>query len=222
MCGPSDKLKAINTQIQDFSKQVTQEAGTVFGDANTVFNNMIGGLQQIVQGGPSQEGFSAAEKANRTAAAVNAGATEARNLKGAAATGVAAIGGGNTVMPAGSTAATVMAANQKAAGDTAQAQSDIENEDYTKGNENWKFATQAEQNLPNVFNSTSAFNKDAQAGQEQAQKSQQSIDTASNWWQPMITSAIGAGVGAFTGGLGGGIGKSLAGKLIPGGAPPTS
>lgn len=219
MCGPSSALKAINSQIQDFSKQVTSEATTVFGDANTVFNNMIGGLQQQVQGGPSQEGFSAAELSARNAAAVNAGAAEARNLKGAAASGTAAIGGGNTVNPSGSTQATTLGAEQKAASDTAGAENEIVNEDYAQGNKNYEFATQAEQNLPNVFNGVTAFNKEAGDEQQTAQKSQQSIDTANNWWKPLVSSAIGAGVGALTGGLGGGLAKNLVGGALGENAP---
>ena len=114
-CGPSAAMKSINQNIQAFAGQVQTEAGAVFGAASSVFNNIMNATKGIISGGPSQYGYSAGEQSALTAQAVNAGATEARNLKGAAASEVGAIGGGNTVTPAGIQQATVMSAEQKAA-----------------------------------------------------------------------------------------------------------
>src|SRR6202166_1045512 len=89
---PTGAAKAINTKIQDFSNTLTSEAKTVFGAADTVFNDMSGKLNSIFQGGPSQMGWSANQVAATNASIVNGAATSARNLKAAA---VAAPGGGN-------------------------------------------------------------------------------------------------------------------------------
>ena len=201
MCGPSAGAKAINTQIQNFSKQVTSEAGTVFGDASSVFNNLIGGLQKIVNGGPSQQGFSQDEINARNASVVNNGATEARNLKGAAASGVAAIGGGNTVTPSGGNEATVMNAEQRAASDTATAENDVTQQNYEQGNKNYENAVSAEEKLPETLSVANGFNQTADSSQQDALKSQTSIDTASNWWQPLLMKGVTAGLGYATGGL---------------------
>lgn len=212
MCGPSSNLKAINNKIQDFSDSVTSEAKTVFGDASDVFNNLKGSLQKIVNAGVDQQGFSAAEKSARDAEIINSGSTMARNLRGAAASGVASIGGGNTVAPAGSTQQTILDANTKAAQETAEGLNKNTQENFATGRENYFNAVGAEEKLPDVFNPVTSFNKSAQEGEDQAQKSQQSIDTANNWWQPLITGAVGSAVGAFTGG----VGKGLATKALGG------
>src|SRR5579859_5645272 len=110
MCGPSDAMKNLNANIQDFAKQVKSEAGDIFGDASTVFNNIMSAVTGIVSGGPSQFGYSQNELSAKNAAAVNAGAAEARDLKAAAGTSAAAIGGGNVALPAGATVSAETAA----------------------------------------------------------------------------------------------------------------
>lgn len=209
MCGPSSALKAINTQIKTFTNQVTSEAGQIFGDASTVFNNIVGSLQGIVNGGPSQEGYSAAELSAKNAAAVNAGATEARNLKAAAGSAVGAIGGGNTVTSSGGTQATMFAANQKAAEDTANAENAIVQGNFETGRDNFFKAVQGEEAAPGVFSSSNQANEVASGSQKTEMESQQSIDNANNWWANDIMQLGTAAVGSFAGGLGGGLGKSL-------------
>lgn len=215
MCGPSSALKTINTQIQQFSTKVTDEAGQIFQGASDVFNTIKNGLTGIVNSGPSQTGWSQAQQNAVDARTVQAGATEARNLKGAAASQAAAVGGGNVVTPAGGTQASIMSADQKAAADTAAQENENLIENYKQGNENWKTATGDLEQSTQVFNPATSANKEAGDAQTSAMTSQQNIDTASNWAMNDImkigTSAIGAGVSAFTGGLGGGFAKDLLG-----------
>jgi hypothetical protein len=218
MCGPSSAMKQLNQSIQAFSSKVTDEAGTIFGEANSVFNDIKNVMSGIVKGGPSQAGMGAAELSARNAAAVNAGGAEARNLRGAAASAVGAIGGGNVVTPAGATQDIVMSANQRAAADTAAAENQIQQENYERGNKNWQFATQAELQAPKVLETADAANKTAMEGQKQSMTSQQTMDTASNWWQPLLEKGVMAGVSAFTGGIGGGLASKALGTVAKSGA----
>lgn len=221
MCGPSSAMKQINQNIQAFSTKVTDEAGTIFGDANSVFNDIKNAMSGIVRGGPSQAGFSQAELSARNAAAVQAGGAEARNLRGAAAAATGAIGGGNIVAPAGATQQMVMSANQRAAADTAAELNKIQTENFETGRENFFKASAAEEAAPGVFSTTNQANEVAQAGQKQAQQSQKELDTQSNWWQPLLEKGVMGAVGAFTGGLGGTLGKTVAGKIMPSGGGST-
>jgi hypothetical protein len=220
MCAPSSALKQINQSIQAFSNKVTDEAGTIFGDANSVFNDIKTAMSGIVSGGPSQTGWGQAEKNARDAAAVQLGATEARNLKSVASSATGAIGGGNTVNPAGSTQQVVMGAEQKAAADTASQLNQNLTEDYEQGNQNFFKAAAAEEQAPSVFSTSNSANEVAQAGQKQAQTSQQSIDTQNNWWQPLVekatVGALGSFTSAFTGGLGSNLAKNLTNPSSPG------
>lgn len=181
MCGPSSALKSINNNIQQFATQAKTEAGAVFDASSSVFNNIMASVTGIVSGGPSQYGYSAGEDSAKRAEAVNAGATEARNLKGAAASAVGAIGGGNVVTPAGGNQATVMAANQKAAADTAEAQNQITQQGFEKGYDEYKTGLSAMEKAPDVFNASTAANKGVTDAQHEAETSQQNIDTQSNW-----------------------------------------
>jgi hypothetical protein len=186
MCGPSSQMKAINQNIQQFSNQMTSEAGQIFGDSSTVFNNIMGAMQGIVNGGPGQQGFSAAEDSAMNASAVNAGAAEARNLKSAAASGVGAIGGGNVVAPAGSTQAAVTNAETQAASDTANAENQIVQQNYATGRQNFFNAAGAEEQAPNVFGVANQANSAAGQEQKTAMTSQQNIDTQNNWWKSAL------------------------------------
>jgi hypothetical protein len=211
MCGPSSQMKQINQSIQAFGNKVTDEAGTIFGEANGVFNDIKNAVTGIIKGGPSQMGMSAAEHNARTAAIIQNGATENRNLRGAAAAAVGAIGGGNVVTPAGSTQAITMSAEQKAAADTAAAQNQLEVENAELGRENFWNATKADTAAVGTLNAATDANKVAMSAQQQQLTSQQNIDTQNNWWQPLVEKGVMAGVDAFTGGIGG----SLASKIMP-------
>jgi hypothetical protein len=220
MCGPSSALKAVNSQIQNFSNQVTSQSSQIFQGASTVFNNIVGSLQGIVNGGPSQQGFSAGQLSAENAAAVNAGATEARNLKGATSSSIASIGGGNTVTNAGEQQNELLGANEKAATDTATAENNIQQADYAQGNENFFKAEQGEEGATNVFNPATSAAGEASSQQKEAFSSQQEMDNQSNWAMNDImklgSAAAGVAGGVLTGGattaLGGVLGALKGGK----------
>lgn len=200
MCGPSSAMKAINTNIQQFATQVKSEAGDVFDASSSVFHDIMNAVTGIVGGGPSQYGYSAGEQSAKMAAAVNAGASEARNLKGAAASSAAAIGGGNTATPSSLGQSAVMSAEQKAAADTAAAQNEITQQGYEKGYDEWKTGLSAMEKAPSVFDASTAANKGVTEAQHEAETSQQNIDTQSNWAMNDIMKLGTAAVSGFTSG----------------------
>ena len=208
---PTGAEKAINQKIQDFSNTMTSEAKTVFGAADTVFNDMSGKLNSIFQGGPSQMGWSANQQAATNAAIVNNAAAASRNLKGAA---VASAGGGNTV------GSDVVNANRVAQGQAAvaNAQAAEENkavqENFAQGNANYNNATAALEKLPGVYaeSGASQFNQEAAGELNTAQKSQQAQDTQSNWQGGLVKGIMGA-ASSFIPGVGGAIGSSGIGNM---------
>ena len=200
-CGPSSGLKALNNTVQSALTSAQGEAKTVFGAASTVFNNMISGIQRIVNGGPSQAGFSTAQLNAENAAAVQNGATLARNAGGAAASSAAAIGGGNAVTPAGGTQAAVLDAKIAAGEQTATEENQIQQANFAQGNKNYEEAVTQEQNLPNVFNPATSSESQVNAAAGTAESVQKDMDTQSNWWQPMVTGAIGGISSVATAGL---------------------
>lgn len=215
MCGPSSALKAINSNITNFANTMQSEAKTVFGNADAAVNKIMGSVGKIVDAGASQMGFNQAELNARRAQATQAGATMARNLKGAAGSAAAAVGGGNAVLPSGGQQSVVLDAMQKAAAATADAQNQITSEGYDRGNENYWKAISAEGNAPGIYKTASDFNESTMEANARAQKSQQEMDTASNWWKPLIEKGISAVAGVATGGLSN-IAQSAAGSLFGG------
>jgi hypothetical protein len=180
-CGPSSALKAVNQNIQNLSTTVQSEGSQIFGYANQVFNKITGALNGIISGGPGQNGWSASENAARTAQTVQAGATEARNLKGAAASSVAAIGGGNTVAPAGSTQAIVQNADIQAASDTAAGLNQNQIANAEAGRSEFNAAIQGEENATQSFNPANVANQNSVGAAQSAFQSQQEMDNQSNW-----------------------------------------
>lgn len=178
MCGPSNALQGINSQIQDFTTNISKESDTVFGGAESVFNNIMGATQSIVNGGPKQSGFSSAELNSRNATATTAGATATRNLRAAGETSTG-------------TAPTAPGTNQELqlsaerAGESLAAQGIAENkiEDATVGRENYEAAESAEHDAPNVLGVANQFSQTEGAQQERAASSQQNIDTQKSWWK---------------------------------------
>jgi hypothetical protein len=200
MCGPSSGLKALNTTVAGMLNTAKTEAASVFGAASTVFNNLLSSVQQIVKGGPSQQGYSADELNAMNAAVVQGGATMARNLSEAAGTSAAAVGGGNTATP-GAIESAELGAKTAAAAETAGAENQVVQENYAQGNKNYEQAVGQEMNLPNVFNPATESENAATSTAGAALKTQEAVEAGNNWWQPIVTSAIGGVSGMATGGL---------------------
>lgn len=200
MCGPSSATKAINSSIQDFAGTVKSQAGDIFSGASTVFHNIMDSVKGIVSGGPSQFGYSQGEYSAKTAAAVNAGAAEARNLRGAAASSSAAIGGGNVAAPAGATQTATMAAEQKAAADTATAENEIVQGGFETGRQNYENAINTEEKATEVFNPATSANASVTGAQHEAMTSQTQMDQASNWAMNDVMKLGTAAVSSFASG----------------------
>lgn len=201
MCGPSGAAKNLNNQIQNFSGNMQQQASQIFGDASQVFNNLMTSFQKTVAGGPSQQGWSQAETNAVNSQIVDQAAVNARNIKSGVNSALAASGGGNAVSPSGLEATVNL---QSAEATEAAKSNQLENAteaNYEQGNKNYNTAVAGEMQLPNVFGTSNTANEVADKALGQAQTSQQGIDKAKSWWQPLVEGGIGAGLGLMTGGL---------------------
>lgn len=183
MCGPSAAMKNLNSTVQQFSTQVNSEAGTVFGNSNGVFNNIMNGVQGIVAGGPSQQGIVGPELTSLNSAAGESGATMTRNLEGASETS-----GGNVATAAGGNLATTLNAEQTGAATTAGEDNATRVRSGQVGRANFAEGTEIEKQAPNVFGGAGNFNQTASDTQQLAEKSQQNQDTQKNWWKSPVMS----------------------------------
>jgi hypothetical protein len=95
-----------------------------------------------------------------------------------------------------------MAANQRAAADTAAAKNEITQEGFAKGERIFNTGLKAAEEAPSVFNASTAANQGVTAAQHEAETSQQNIDTQSNWAMNDIMKLGTAAVGSWaTGGF---------------------
>jgi hypothetical protein len=196
-------MKNLNAKIQSFAGDVAGEAKQVFGDVSGLFNSITGSLSSIVKAGATQQGFGAAETNAINAQIEDQAAVNYRNEKSAVGNAVAAIGGGNAVNPSGLETAVNLQTAQAVEQQKSQQQQQATIANYETGRENYFKAIQADESAPNMFNTVSDFNKTAQSGYDTAEKSQSAIDSANNWWQPLVMGGINAGASFLTGGLSG-------------------
>lgn len=201
MCGPSKAMKNLNNQVQSFAGNTAEEAKQIFGDASGIFNDLKTSLSSIVKGGPSQQGWSQAEINAVNSQIVDQAASSARNVKAATGNAVAAIGGGNSVSPSGLEATVNTEANLGVEAEKSRQLNQAVVQNYETGRQNYFQAVGDESHLTDVFNSSNNANQVAQKGFDQAEQSQQSIDKANNWWQPLVMGGINAGASFLSGGL---------------------
>jgi hypothetical protein len=104
-------------------------------------------------------------------------------------------------MPAGGTEQAVLAAKIAAGEQTAGAENTIQQQNYAQGNANYEAAVGQEMQAPNVFNPATSSEGQVTNATNANLATQKAVDTSANWWQPMVTAAIGGASGVLTGGL---------------------
>lgn len=99
MCGPSGAQKSIAGSQNAFFQELQSSYAQNFGQQQAIFGALNNALEPILAAGPNQQGFSAAENAALTGAAINNNATQARNAEVVAGS----TAGGNTGVTTGGT-----------------------------------------------------------------------------------------------------------------------
>jgi hypothetical protein len=97
MCGPSGAQKQLAGQQQSFFTNLMNSYQQNFGNQQAIFSQLTNALSPILQGGPNQMGFSAAENAALTSGAITAAGAANRNAQVIAGSSV----GGNTGVTTG-------------------------------------------------------------------------------------------------------------------------
>ena len=212
--GPSRQMQALNQQVQQFSGYMTAQAKKEGISASSVFNNLMQPLQRIVQGGPQQAGWSNEQVSAYNADATNRAAAIARDRGG--------LGAGTSGNP-GASDARQLAAQQAAedARSNAIAAGEVKSADV--GREEFNTAVGEETQLPGVFKIANQGAEAAGAEQQEAEKSQQNIDTQKR--AASFTGVLSKGLSSAGGAILGGLSplspaKQAAQQMVP--IPPSS
>lgn len=199
--GPSGGDKAINNMTGKAYGTAIDQAKAEFGDANKVFNDIVQSTAPIAAAGPDQTGFTAQAESAINANTIDTTAAQYKNAATAVRSEIGAQGGGNIALPSGANIATEEALAEAGAQQVSSGlRQNLEN-DYTKGNENWKFAEGALSKAPGVFETANSATADTAKLGETALDSQKGIDAAPSW-QKIGMAALGTGLNMVAPGAG--------------------
>lgn len=201
-CGATSAQNNILTSQQNLMNTASQQASQIFGSDSQVFNSLVNTFSPTVAAGPSQNGFSAQETANLNSQAITANGQAAKNAKQAAGESAAAQGGGNTVLPSGTTGATDANIDTAIAANTANQLSGITQAGYVQGNKNYDVAVRGLDAAPGVFNGAIGAIGAADAAGGAAAGTANQIASQQNSWVQGVTGALGGIAGAAVGGGG--------------------
>jgi len=219
LCGASSSQKQIEQQQQQNFSTLSNQAQQVFGDSSQIFKDLTSSFAPIVAAGPGQSGYTAPELAALQSQAVTQTGQAYRNAAQAAGERSAAAGGGNALLPSGTTAQLQANIAQAGAGETANELTNINLQNAQLGRQNWLSAAGILSGTPNLFNpSTSAGNAGTGAGSAAAQTANQ-IAQQDNSWMNVVGGALGGITSGLTSGLmkgsSGGSGGGGGGGFLP-------
>lgn len=196
MCGSTGAEDATSAAQADFYNQLTSSYKTEFSQFGNIANALTSTFTPILQAGPGQEGFSAAEKNALNSNATENTASQYGNAAQAIAQQGAAQGGGNAFLPSGVTQQLQAQNANAAAGSLASAKNTIVQNDYAQGQQNWLTAAQELGSTASMLNPTGFANAATGAGSAASTTENNIANQANSLWQ--------AGIGA-AGGLAGGV-----------------
>jgi hypothetical protein len=196
MCGASDQQTDTYNEQQQFFQQMMQQQTQAWGEDQEVLAAIRGVSQPIFAAGPSQEGYSPEEKAAMETQVTEGTAQNYAKVATALGDQMAAAGGGNLAIPNGAADQIKAGVATSAAQEESREQSQITQNDWQQGYQNW---LQAGQNMMGVAGQLNpvAYSGAATGAGSAASSTANQIAEESNSW---INAAIGA-AGAVGGGL---------------------
>ena len=152
MCGATSGQQGVANQQTSLFQQMTNQAQQVFGSSSQVFQDLTNAFSPVVEAGPNQEGFSAAEKSNLDSSAITNTAQAYKNASQAVKENESAVGGGNVDLPGGAQVGADLSVANQGAKQTASELNQINEADYSTGRQNFFQAASDLSGAPSVFN----------------------------------------------------------------------
>ena len=190
VCGASGGQKMAAAEQKKITDLLTSDAQLIFGKDQHILDSIMGALEPVVNAGPNQYGFSAAEDSAKRTQATDTLAAAGRNATNAVRSAVAAQGGMN--LPSGSEAAIEGNLAEDQANKQAEAQLKITDEGFATGRQNFFAAEGAAASAPGALENpaTSAFGA-ASGASEGNIKAQDDITAANNAWMAPVAGLAG-------------------------------
>lgn len=194
----------------DFMKTLQQDFGTAFAGQQNILNGLSKSATNILQGGPSQFGFSAPEVSALNTMATTSNATAARNAMTVAGEQQAASGGGAN-LPTGAQGARQAEIAQESGQNLSQNLLGIQEAGYNAGRQNYQNAESTLTNVAGLENPqglAGAANNAGEAAFGSADTIQKQNQAASPWGQVggLVGSLAGTALNMFAPGSGSALG----------------
>lgn len=204
-CGASQSEKSIASQQQQNFQQFSNEAGQVFGNSSQIFKDLTSSFEPVLAAGPGQSGFTPQELAALNSQAITTSGAQYRNAATAAGERIAASGGGNAVLPSGTTAAVQGNIATAGAASTANELNQIALQNAQTGRQNWMNAAGVLSGAGNVFNPATNFDSSTTGAGSAAMSGASTVQNANRQWIGDVTGILGdaaqIGAGIATGGM---------------------
>lgn len=216
--GAGQQLTNISQSQQNFMNTLQKDFGTAFQGQQNILNTLSKSLTSIVQGGPSQYGFSPEETSALNTLATTGTAQQYENAKQAAGAAAAAAGGGNVVLPSSAAAQQQADIAQQAAQTSSSQLLGIKEAGYQQGNKNFQDAIRGLTGVASVENPTGVAGQANEAGRGASSTATtvQKMNNAASPWNVVggiLGGVAGTAADAFTGGLSGAIGGGISSVL---------
>lgn len=144
MCGATDAQKQLQAEdlqtLQDYDAMLKQQ----YANQGAIYSQVKSVLDPILNAGPGQKGFSAAEKADLNAQTVEGTAENYSAAAKAVNENLAARGGGTNPLPTGAETQLREEVAQSAAQTQSNEEAEVEEQDYATGRQNFLNAEQGE------------------------------------------------------------------------------
>jgi hypothetical protein len=202
MCGPSSSETRISGQQESLANQLSADFASRFSDQSKLLQQLSSSISPIIQAGPNQQGFSAAENAALNTQAINSSGAAARNARAAAGNFTA--GQNNTSgLESGVTKQINASIDSSAANNLANEQLGITRANYDTGRQNYFAGLNALQGVTSQYN-PGEFSGQAQSGFDSSFKMADKIQQEKNQQEMTIASGITSlAMDAATFGMGG-------------------
>lgn len=200
MCGSSQNQNDINNAQIQFMDTLTAQYQQEFAQNQEILNTLTSSLQPIINGGPSQQGYSPQELAAlNTEATQQAGQAYAQEEQ-AVNESMAAKGGGDLFVPSGATEQIDASLANSAETNLSNQKLNILQSDYQTGLSEYESAIGALSGVPGAIDTATTGAAGAVTNSSNAAASEaNAITEANNSWMGLIGGVAGAALG--TGGI---------------------
>ena len=206
-------MEALNGQIGAFSQNMTSLATQEGLGASTVFNNLMAPLQRIVQGGPSQAGWSQAQVNAYNTQAIQRGAATARDVGALIGGGPGGMGGSFSLGNATTQAViTDWRLHKRQKRRHLQRNPKVRLRVRMRDEQEFNTAVGEERQLPSVFATANQGGEVAGEVNKEAQVSQRTIDAQKR--AASFSGILGKGLSGVGGALLGGLSPASAGSKL--------